>query len=163
MRRRGESRTDWERAAATTQEEVEAQIAADADEAGMVVDWDSVTTEMPKPKLEVHLRLDGEILDYFRQGGCGYQTAHQCGAAFLRQADEEGRVVSRRQRAAAAIAASRSATSARPVKTIASAPARIAAIAAPGSSPQSSTDEKRAAGTASRAASISAVHQPGPA
>jgi uncharacterized protein (DUF4415 family) len=72
--RRGETLTDWARAEATTPEEVEAQIAADPDEAGMVVDWDSVTTEMPKPKVELHMRIDGDVLDWFRQTGKGYQT-----------------------------------------------------------------------------------------
>jgi uncharacterized protein (DUF4415 family) len=74
MRRRGETYTDWERAGAMTQEEIEAQIAADPDEAGMVVDWDSVTTVMPKPKIDVHMRIDGDVLDWFRKPGKGYQT-----------------------------------------------------------------------------------------
>jgi hypothetical protein len=42
-------------------------------------------------------------------------------------------------------------------------PARIAAWAAPASSPQSSSACEFAAGTASRAAAISAPNQPGPA
>lgn len=74
MRRHGETYSDWERAGATTQEEVEAQIAADPDEAGMVIDWDSVTTVMPKPKVDVHMRIDGDVLDWFRKTGKGYQT-----------------------------------------------------------------------------------------
>jgi uncharacterized protein (DUF4415 family) len=74
MRRRGETYTDWERAGAMTQEEIEAQIAADPDEAGIVVDWDSVTTVMPKPKIAVHMRIDGDVLDWFRKAGKGYQT-----------------------------------------------------------------------------------------
>ena len=74
MRRRGETYSDWERAAATTYAEIEAQIAADPDEAGMIVDWDSVTTEMPRPKAEVHMRIDRDVLDYFRKTGKGYQT-----------------------------------------------------------------------------------------
>ena len=74
MRRRGESRTDWARVEATTPEEVEAQIAADPDEAGMVYDWGSTTTEMPKPKADLHMRVDRDILDYFRNTGKGYQT-----------------------------------------------------------------------------------------
>ena len=72
--RRGETRTDWERVGAMTYEEIEADIAADPDEAGMVVDWNSVTTEMPKPKVDVHMRVDGDVLDYFRKTGKGYQT-----------------------------------------------------------------------------------------
>lgn len=74
MHRRGETHTDWERVFATTDEEVEAQIAADPDEAGMVYDWDSATTEMPKPKVDLHMRVDGDVLDWFRKTGKGYQT-----------------------------------------------------------------------------------------
>jgi uncharacterized protein (DUF4415 family) len=74
MRRRGETLTDRDRAARTTYEEVEAQIAADPDEAGMVYDWANATTVMPKPKADVHMRIDGDVLDWFRQSGKGYQT-----------------------------------------------------------------------------------------
>jgi uncharacterized protein (DUF4415 family) len=74
MRRRGETYTDWARQEALSYEEIEAQIAADPDEAGMVVDWNNVTTEMPKPKVDVHMRVDGDVLDYFRKTGKGYQT-----------------------------------------------------------------------------------------
>lgn len=49
MRQRGETRSNWAKAAALTNDEIEAQIAADPDEAGMVIDWDSATIEMPKP------------------------------------------------------------------------------------------------------------------
>jgi uncharacterized protein (DUF4415 family) len=74
MSRRGETLTDWDRAARTTYENVEAQIAADPDEAGMVYDWDNATTVMPKPKVDLHMRVDGDVLDWFRQTGKGYQT-----------------------------------------------------------------------------------------
>jgi restriction system protein len=50
-RRRGESRSDWAKAAALTAEEVEAQIAADPDEAGLVVDWERVSTTIPGPDI----------------------------------------------------------------------------------------------------------------
>src|SRR5262245_30801048 len=74
QRRRGETRSDWARAAAMTSTEIEAQVAADPDEAGMVVDWDSVTVELPKPKADLHMRVDRDVLDYFRGMGKGYQT-----------------------------------------------------------------------------------------
>ena len=73
-RKRGETRSDWARAAAMTGEEVEAQVAADPDEAGMVVDWDTVTVDLPKPKADLHMRIDRDVLDYFRNMGKGYQT-----------------------------------------------------------------------------------------
>ncbi len=68
------SRTDWAKAAAMTKEELEASIAADRDEAGMVIDWDSVTVELPKPKTDLHMRVDRDVLDFFRKTGKGYQT-----------------------------------------------------------------------------------------
>lgn len=73
-RRAGETHSDWARAAAATSEEIEAQVAADPDEAGMVVDWKSVAIELPKPKVDLHMRVDRDVLDYFRSTGKGYQT-----------------------------------------------------------------------------------------
>jgi uncharacterized protein (DUF4415 family) len=72
--KRHASRTDWAKAAATTNAELEASIAADPDEAGMVMDWDSVTVELPKPKADLHMRIDRDVLDFFRKTGKGYQT-----------------------------------------------------------------------------------------
>lgn len=68
------SGTDWEKAEAMTEAEIEAAVAADADEAGMVLDWDHATVEMPKPKAVLNMRIDQDILDYFRKTGKGYQT-----------------------------------------------------------------------------------------
>lgn len=73
-RKRGESRSDWARSAAMTNEEIEADIASDPDEAGMVVDWDSVSIELPKPKADLHMRIDRDVLEFFRGTGRGYQT-----------------------------------------------------------------------------------------
>jgi uncharacterized protein (DUF4415 family) len=74
QRARGESRSDWARAAAMTPAEIEADIASDFDEAGMIVDWDRVSIELPKPKADLHMRVDRDVLDWFRQQGKGYQT-----------------------------------------------------------------------------------------
>jgi uncharacterized protein (DUF4415 family) len=73
-RRTGETLSDWARAAAATSEEIEAQVAADPDEAGMLVDWKSVAIELPKPKADLHMRVDRDVLEYFRSTGKGYQT-----------------------------------------------------------------------------------------
>jgi uncharacterized protein (DUF4415 family) len=74
QRKRGETRSDWAKAAAMTSQEIEAQIAADPDEAGMMVDWERVTVELPRPKADLHMRVDRDVLDYFRAQGKGYQT-----------------------------------------------------------------------------------------
>src|ERR1700730_18190982 len=73
-RRTGETYSDWARAAAATSDEIEAQVSVDPDEAGMVVDWKSVAIELPKPKADLHMRVDRDVLDYFRSTGKGYQT-----------------------------------------------------------------------------------------
>ena len=69
-----ESRTDWAQVHATTSEEIEAQAAQDEAEDGMAVDWDSVTVHRPPPKAVLHMRVDQDVLDFFKQDGRGYQT-----------------------------------------------------------------------------------------
>jgi len=66
--------SDWEKAAAMTEAEIEATIAADPDEADMVIDWDNISIELPKPKAVLNMRIDQDILDFFRKTGKGYQT-----------------------------------------------------------------------------------------
>jgi len=33
-----------------------------------------VTVELPRPKADLHMRVDRDVLDYFRSQGKGYQT-----------------------------------------------------------------------------------------
>lgn len=71
---RGEDRTDWERVRNMTDEEIEASI--DHEEEGEF-DWDTarVTMEPPVPtKKQLTLRLDPEIIEWFKEKGPGYQT-----------------------------------------------------------------------------------------
>ena len=71
---RGESKSDWARAAAMTDAEIEATIASNPDEAGMVIDWSTATVEIPEPKAVLNMRIDRDVLDFFRSEGRGYQT-----------------------------------------------------------------------------------------
>jgi len=74
LQREGKDRSDWKRAAAMTQADIEAAIASDPDEADMAVDWESATVELPQPKAVLNMRIDRDVLDYFRRKGKGYQT-----------------------------------------------------------------------------------------
>ncbi|MCI4680842.1 BrnA antitoxin family protein [Rhodoblastus acidophilus] len=74
MQARGESKSDWARAAAMTDAELEASIAADPDEAGLVADWSKASVEMPQPKAVLNMRVDRDVLEFFRREGRGYQT-----------------------------------------------------------------------------------------
>ena len=69
------SKTDWARVDATTQAEVEAQIAEDPED--WIADAGGVLIRgiPPRPTKErVNIRLDREVLDFFRAGGAGYQS-----------------------------------------------------------------------------------------
>ena len=75
MRERGESRTDWARVDAMTEEELEAAIAADPDAGDLgPIDWSRVRVGIPRPKRAVHIRLDADVVDWFKAQGKGYQT-----------------------------------------------------------------------------------------
>jgi len=66
--------SDWERAAAMTEEEIEAAIASDPDEADMVIDWGKATISLPEPKAAIYMRIDRDVLEFFKSDGRGYQT-----------------------------------------------------------------------------------------
>ena len=70
------SKTDWARVAAITEEELEASI--DKEEEGEF-DFDDPglwykSRGMPKPKQQITMRFDGEIIDWFKAQGPRYQT-----------------------------------------------------------------------------------------
>ena len=70
---RGESKTDWKRVNATSRMEVERL--ADRDEGALPDDWESkVIVGLPPPKQDIHIRLDRDVLEWFRRYGKGYQT-----------------------------------------------------------------------------------------
>jgi uncharacterized protein (DUF4415 family) len=70
---RGEDRTDWEKVSRTSSAEVEAQAAEDGDL--LPEFWQqSAIMGLPPRKEPVNLRIDADVLDWFRQSGKGYQT-----------------------------------------------------------------------------------------
>lgn len=67
------SQTDWAKVDATTQEEIESQ--AEADHGPLPDGWENtVMLGIPGPKRGVYLRLDPDVLDWFKGAGKGYQT-----------------------------------------------------------------------------------------
>jgi uncharacterized protein (DUF4415 family) len=72
---RGEDQTDWESVRNKTEAELEADIASDPDWKDVPVDWiDSAVMVMPVAKKLLSLRLDNEVVEWFRSQGPGYQT-----------------------------------------------------------------------------------------
>ena len=74
MRARGESQSDWAAVHAKTEEELERDIANDPDWAGIPEDWYKDAVLVPGRKRLVSLRLDDDVLTWFRAQGRLYQT-----------------------------------------------------------------------------------------
>jgi uncharacterized protein (DUF4415 family) len=71
---RGESRTDWEAVKAMSEEQLGASIAADPDDVHEEPDWSQAVKGLPPRKHDIHIRIDEDVLSWFRQTGRGYQT-----------------------------------------------------------------------------------------
>ena len=75
LRARKESRTDMTRLRQMTEAEIEEKIAADTDWHDVPSDWHlKAEAVMPNAKKLLSLRIDAEVLDWFRNQGAGYQT-----------------------------------------------------------------------------------------
>jgi len=69
MEKRGEIKSDWKAAAKRP-----LPSGGDPDDAMEEIDW--LTTELPKPQRKGHmtLRIDSDVLEWFRAQGKGYQS-----------------------------------------------------------------------------------------
>ena len=74
MLARGESRTDWAAVEGMSEKALEASIAADPDDVHEPIDWTRAVKGIPPRKRDIHIRIDEDVLDWFRQAGRGYQT-----------------------------------------------------------------------------------------
>ncbi|MSP88752.1 MAG: hypothetical protein EXQ92_08080 [Alphaproteobacteria bacterium] len=74
LRRRGKSRTDWAKVDATGARALKASIAADPDDTHAALDWTRAVRGLPPPKRAIKLRIDADVLAWFRATGKGYQT-----------------------------------------------------------------------------------------
>lgn len=73
MLKTGGDKTDWQAARSMSQEEVERL--ADEEDGALGDDWEStVIIGLPPRKQAVHIRLDVDVLEWFRKQGPGYQT-----------------------------------------------------------------------------------------
>lgn len=70
--RGGESRSDYAAAAKLTDAEIRTQAAEDPEERDW--DWARATLALPAPKIDVHIKLDADVVEFFKREGAGYQT-----------------------------------------------------------------------------------------
>jgi uncharacterized protein (DUF4415 family) len=71
---RGEDRTDWRKANAMTGQKLEASIRADVDDVLGEPEWTQAMMGVPAPKDHINIRVDHDVLTWFKANGRGYQT-----------------------------------------------------------------------------------------
>lgn len=71
---RGEDRTNWAKVNAATGAKLEASIRNDADDVQGEPDWTRSVMGIPAPKDHINIRIDHDVLEWFKKNGRGYQT-----------------------------------------------------------------------------------------
>jgi uncharacterized protein (DUF4415 family) len=72
------ARTDWQRVNAMTEEEIERNAAEEMAELGIDPDGpDHARLVFPRPKARITMRLDSEVIGFFKAQGKGYQSRMQ--------------------------------------------------------------------------------------
>lgn len=72
---KGGDRTDHARVDALTDEDIERAMRDDPDWADLIdFDWSGAEWVVPVQKKAVSIRLDEDVIDFFKQSGKGYQT-----------------------------------------------------------------------------------------
>ncbi|TCZ66213.1 hypothetical protein EXY23_03180 [Roseicella aquatilis] len=75
MVERGEDRTDFARIDAMTEADLEQAIADDPDWRDVPRDWHrGAEAVMPRAKVPISIRLDADLVEFFRGQGRGWQT-----------------------------------------------------------------------------------------
>lgn len=70
-RRKG--RTDWARVDALTDEDIAKAVASDPDAVPIGIDWSDAVLVIPAKKKAISIRVDEDVLDFFKKEGDGYQ------------------------------------------------------------------------------------------
>jgi uncharacterized protein (DUF4415 family) len=70
-RRKG--KTDWARFDKLTDEDIAKAVANDPDAAPIDIDWSEAVLVVPARKKAISIRVDEDVLDFFKKQGEGYQ------------------------------------------------------------------------------------------
>lgn len=70
-RRRG--KTDWAAVDALTDKQIEAAVRNDPDAVPLDFDWSEAVLVIPPKKKAISIRVDEDVLDFFKKQGAGYQ------------------------------------------------------------------------------------------
>jgi uncharacterized protein (DUF4415 family) len=70
-RRKG--KTDWAAVDALTDKDIEAAVRNDPDAVPLDVDWSQAVLVIPSKKKAISIRVDEDVLDFYKKQGTGYQ------------------------------------------------------------------------------------------
>ncbi len=69
------SESDWSLSDSMTDEDIDRLIRDDPDWHGFEdIDWSKAEWVLPEPKAAISIRLDADVLAFFKEGGRGYQS-----------------------------------------------------------------------------------------
>jgi uncharacterized protein (DUF4415 family) len=75
IRKLGPGKTDWARVDALTDDQIETAMRDDPDWADLInFDWSGAVVVVPRKKKAISIRLDDDVIDFFKSQGEGYQT-----------------------------------------------------------------------------------------
>jgi uncharacterized protein (DUF4415 family) len=67
-------KTNWEKLKTLTDADIALSVANDSEAVPLDLDWSKADIIMPKQKEIISIRLDDDVLTFFKQQGRGYQT-----------------------------------------------------------------------------------------
>jgi uncharacterized protein (DUF4415 family) len=67
-------KTDYRRLRRMTDRQIAESVKGDADAARLDIDWSEADVVVPEAKRAISIRLDRDIIDFFKRTGPGYQT-----------------------------------------------------------------------------------------
>jgi uncharacterized protein (DUF4415 family) len=69
----GRGKTDWAAVDALTDQQIEAAVRNDPDAVPLDFNWDEAVLVIPSKKKAISIRVDEDVLDFFKKEGDGYQ------------------------------------------------------------------------------------------
>jgi len=66
-------KTDWAKVDALTDKQIEEAVRKDPDAVPLDFNWDEAVLVIPPKKKAISIRVDQDVLDYFKTEGAGYQ------------------------------------------------------------------------------------------
>jgi uncharacterized protein (DUF4415 family) len=88
---RARGRTDWKRLDALTDREIATAVREDPDAVPLDFDWSQTVVFEPPPKRPISIRLDEDVLAFFKAGGAGYQRRiNQVLRSYMEQRRKDG-------------------------------------------------------------------------